>query len=513
MKKRMWSSTQTLCLLATLAWGLVAHAYGFLNGNFSHDSLNAFHATWAENRIKTSTGRFFVEAYRFFTRGDVVLPWLIGLLALLWVGLAVYFVVRLLDVESKPVMVLISGIMITNITITAQTAAFIHELDCNCFAMMLAVLAAWLWRRYRNIPAFALGAVLLMGSMGIYQAYFSTAAALMVFRLLLDLVEGREIKPAFLDGLRAVAMLLCGAVLYFCASQCIYRITGISAHERPSIFALENIADLPGHLLGLAGETWREYFTFLRLRTYSEFFKNLNVAEAVLTAVLAVALSLRTKNGRAARAVLTAAMAMLMPFAMNFTYFLVDGASHELMIYSIWLTPVFFLAVLTRTGKAGQLSRDLCIGAGCVLVALLLVQNVKLSNAAYMKKDMEAKAALSNMTRVVAQMEQREDYVFGQTPVAFVGTGHASRDNHTEFDKVRFLVGVWETGPVPYDTSVYYYNAYKAYFDYVLNYPLVFCEDTVRNELVRTQQVQDMPAFPDKGYMQMIDGVLVVKMG
>ena len=51
--KRLW-----LCLLATLVWGLVAHAYGFLNGNFSHDSLNAFYATDAENWIKTARDAF-----------------------------------------------------------------------------------------------------------------------------------------------------------------------------------------------------------------------------------------------------------------------------------------------------------------------------------------------------------------------------------------------------------------------------------------------------------------------
>ena len=453
-----------------------------------------------------------MEAYRFFTRGDVVLPWLIGLLALLWVGLAVYFAIRLLDVESKPVMVLISGIMITNITVTAQTATFIHELDCNCFAMLLAVLTAWLWRRWRNVPAFALGAVFLMGSMGIYQAYFSTAATLMVFRLILDLTEGRRIKPAFLDGVRAVAMLLCGAVLYFAAGKFIYRFTGISPLERPSVFALENIADLPAYLCGLAAETWRGFFPFLGHRAYPDFLRKLNIAVAAVTALLATGMALRWKEGRAARGILTVLLAMLLPFAMNFTYFLVNGSSHELMIYSIWLTHVFFLVLLTRVGKAEQLRRSVCVGAGCLITVLLLVQNIQLSNASYIKKDMEAKATLSTMTRVVAQMEQREDYVFEETPIAFVGTSHPYGGT-PEYEKVMFLIGEWENNAVAWDTSVNHYNAYKAYFDYVLNYPLVFCEDAVRNELAQSRQVQDMPAFPDKGYMQMIDGVLVVKMG
>lgn len=506
--KRLW-----LCLLATLVWGLVAHAYGFLNGNFSHDSLNAFYASGAEDGIKLATGRFFVKVYRFFTRGDLVLPWLIGLLAILWISLAVYFVVRLLEVDSKPVMVLVSGIMITNITVIAQTATYIHELDCNSFALLLAVLAVWLWRQWRNLPAFVLGAGLLVGSMGIYQAFFSTAATLMIFCLILDLTDGRKIKAVFLDGIRAVGMLFCGAALYFAAGRFIYKITGITPYARTDLFSSNGLGAFLAVWTELIGKTYVSACSFLANSAYSLIVQKMNLAEAGIAAVLAIWLAGRVKDQRAARTGMVCILVLLMPFAMNLTFFLASGEEvHELMSYSIWLTHAFLLVLLMRQRKRGGLCRNVGLGVGCALVALVLWQNVCLANEAYMKKDMEAKATLSTMTRVVCQMEQREDYVFGETPVAFIGVSHPYGDS-LEYEKVGRLIGLDQNNAIFYDARESYYSTYKAYFDYVLNYPLVFCEDFVFYELKGSKQVQDMPAFPDKGYMQMIDGVLVVKMG
>ena len=502
-----------LCLLVTLIWGLAAHAYGFLNGNFSHDALNAFYLTEAEIRWKIELGRYFAPVYHLILRGRVILPWLVGLVSILWVGLAVYFAVRLLDVKSKPVMVLISGIMITNITVTAQVATYIHELDCNSFALMLAVLAVWVWRRWRNLPAFALGAVLLMGSMGTYQAFFSTAVTLMVFRLILDLTEDREIKTVFLDGVRAVGMLLCGAVLYFIVGRYIYRMTGLAPQSRTDLFTRSGVGSFLAAWTGLLKGTYLNAYGFLKHAAYSGTVQMLNVLVVGIDVVLVAWLTARTKNRRIARVAMACVLMLLMPFAMNLTYFLAKGKGvHDLMAYSIWLVHVFALILLSRVGKPGELGRDVCLGAGCLMVALVLWQNVQLSNTAYIKKDMEARSTLSNMTRVVAQMEQREDYAFGETPVAFVGAFNIY-GNTPEYTSVEPIMGLGESGAIPTDFTSYYYNAYKTYFDYVLNYPMVFCEEEMRDSLAQTQQVQDMPAFPDKGYMQMIDGVLVVKMG
>ena len=80
-----------------------------------------------------------------------------------------------------------------------------------------------------------------------------------------------------------------------------------------------------------------------------------------------------------------------------------------------------FALRLAEVSQISALLRRFVMWVAYVLVAVLLVQNVTIANTAYVKKELDADATLSTMTRVADQLEQREDYVLGETPVAFIG--------------------------------------------------------------------------------------------
>ena len=93
------------CLLFTFGWGLLAHAYGFLHDSFSHDVLNALVADNVETYWKMQLGRFSAVLYRRIIRGPVTMPWLLGLLALLWTALALFLTAKLLRIRSGHVVI------------------------------------------------------------------------------------------------------------------------------------------------------------------------------------------------------------------------------------------------------------------------------------------------------------------------------------------------------------------------------------------------------------------------
>lgn len=98
-----------ISLAATYIWGLLAHGYAFSNINLSHDSLREFHSEILGNNIKMSSGRVITPVYRDLFGSDVTIPWMMGLLALLWIGLSVYLIVRIFRVESPVMICLIAG--------------------------------------------------------------------------------------------------------------------------------------------------------------------------------------------------------------------------------------------------------------------------------------------------------------------------------------------------------------------------------------------------------------------
>lgn len=157
-------------LEAAFLWGLLTHAYAFLNNAISHDSMREFHAAVEGNNIKMSAGRIFVPLYRDLLRSDATLSWLIGMLSIFWIGLAVFLVIRMFRIESKGLAFLTAGILSANITVAATAATYIHDLDCNMFSMLLSVGAVYLWRRLRY--GWMWGGILLMVSLGLYQSFF-----------------------------------------------------------------------------------------------------------------------------------------------------------------------------------------------------------------------------------------------------------------------------------------------------------------------------------------------------
>lgn len=182
----------------TFIFGFVAHGYCFLNVLFSHDNLIIF-ADRSEEQWKLTLGRFFVPIYRAL-RGGYNSPLLIGVLALLWISLSVYFCCRFFDIKSRAVTAAVSAVFTVNLTVIAQASTYLYELDFDMFALLCAVLAAYLWKKGGKalfaVPLF------VFASLGIYQSYVEATVALMIMHSIVALVKeyNADVKQIFKKG-------------------------------------------------------------------------------------------------------------------------------------------------------------------------------------------------------------------------------------------------------------------------------------------------------------------------
>ena len=496
-----------LCLLCALCWGLIAHSYGFFNCSFSHDSLNAFYADAREMQWKLATRRFLVPVYRALFRGDFALPWLIGMLALVFIGLSLYLMARMLKLHRPLLLVLAGGILTTNLSVTAQTATYIHELDCNYLALLLAVGAVYLWYFYRGWLPFLGSAVLIFLSLGIYQSFFAAAATLMILMSLADLYRDKDVCLIIRRGLLGIGVLLLGLAAYCVFSELLLRLLHLQRTYGIAAQSASILRDLPRLLSG----TYADFFRGLNNPAYPDSFRLVLYATDILLLAGLIHILIQ-KRREPLRAALMAALLLLMPLAMDVTFLLTQGNQvHELTYYAIWMVWLLYLLTAFRPGTPPSNRR--WGKAVCVcLIGMILWQNVVFANTAYMKKQVAEKATYSTITRVLDRIEQREDYVYRETPVAFIGTG-GGIDYPTGYGNMHKLVGLHLNNSIGVDTPLPYYNAYQAYFRNMLDYPIVLCEESKWWELNNSSEVSKMPAFPSPDCIAMIDGVLVVKMG
>lgn len=512
VSEKYYNNRKTIFLvfLSVFAFGFFAHGFMFSNVAFSHDSLNEFNAAICGNDFRIQFGKFLVPIYRAITRGIIAIPWVIGILSLIYISFTVLLVVKMFNIKSKPLIVLISGIFTTNMAVTATATTFIHDLDCDMLALLLATLGAYLWCKYDK--GYLLGIIPCMLSMGLYQSYISVAITLIIFYCILSLLNSADYKLVFKKGLKGAGMVLSSSIIYLIGVKIALAVTNLHIVSGRSS-SLDFIANrsLKSILYGI----FRTYAMVPYKLITTEFMcpKWLTILLCISLILIAGFMIIFTLSKLEVKArLLVIALIIAMPLGMNFIGVFVLGNTHDLMLYSIWLVYLFALLVIWQYCKnkvnLKEIKKDVVKGLAVVLVGLLLVTNIYTANSLHLKKKLEYDATMSYMTRVVYSVENFEDYVPGKTQVVFVG-GPSELVNIPGLDKYENIVGI----DTPYALWMSNSSRCNAYFKYVLLNPAVIADEQTFVEMNKNEIVKSMPVYPAEGSMQYIDDILVVKLG
>ena len=517
--KEKWKvnkKTLFICLIVTFIWGLIAHSYGFFSGAFSHDSLNEFNALNGIYSWKIQLGRVIVPLYRMIFRGALTMPWLIGLLSLFFIGLTVFLITKIFRIRSVWMIVIIAGIFTVNQTVTATAATYIGDLDSNMMALLLSVFAVYLWQRFRF--GWLAGIIPVGLSMGLYQSYVSVTITLVLIYLILELLNSAgTAKTVFIEGIEAVAMLIGGGILYIILMKAVCFVTGISilsgAYNSVDTFTTLSF----GELIYYAFRAYLEscYNILAPISLYS--YKLVIALHIIMILIGAYFVIRKWIHIEWKEKLLTVVLILLLPLGMNVAYVLAGGMGHDIMYYAMWLTYLLVIllaqsnfkdhAIITGKEARRYIHSGLAVISVC-LVCISLWSNVQVANAVYLKKDLEAEASLSLFTRIVYQMEQVEGYVPGETPVVFVGDPDEQIEEGWGYGRISELTGASYTSVLGAALRTYY----QRYFDYVLMNPAVMADAETWDEITANEIVADMPSYPESGSIQLIDGVLVVKL-
>ena len=495
--------------LCVFAWGLVAHGYAFMRSAFSHDSLNEFNGADGSNYWKIQLGRFVVPLYRAVFRTDLTLPWLVGVLSMVWIGLAVFLIVRMFRMESKLLICLTAGILTANMTVTGAASTYMMDCDYDMFAMLCSVAAVYLWKNVRW--GWLMGAIPVAVSLGIYQSYVTVTIALVMIVCILELLQDGVFRNVFGRGMKAIGMILLGGAGYYAALQAVLWITGIpiSSGDYHSLDTMLTLT--PKFIILLALYAYGDWFHRLTnpVSPYPEFLVQ-GINFLLLLAAAAILLyGIWKRREKWLEMLLCIALAAVLPLGMNLIFVLSAGVIHDLMVYSTWLTYLLILLLADWFSKQNVCRGREILRTSCmVLTAVMLYSNVQTANVVYLKKDLEQEAFLSLMTRVISRMEDYEGYIPGTTPVVFVGNSSQVNEFISGFEKYHGIVGA-DMGVT--DTSDD--DRIRRYFHYILGNPAIMARNDIWNAMQDDERTAAMPAYPSEGCIAMMEDVLVVKLG
>ena len=189
--KREWKTA----FVWTFIIGLLIHMPVMLSDVPNHDGLSSMY--FDQNMI--TSGRWFLMIACGFS-SFYTLPWVIGLLGLLFLGLCAAALTEVLEVKNSFGIVLMGGLLVS-FPALASTFAYVFTLDGYMLALFLAVLAVLFTKKSRF--GFVWGGICLAFSMGTYQAYVSMAMLLSIYCILMTAMDdgdpGEKVKRSLLS--------------------------------------------------------------------------------------------------------------------------------------------------------------------------------------------------------------------------------------------------------------------------------------------------------------------------
>lgn len=501
-------------MLWTFLLGFAAHGFMLVNLSVSHDAVFDFYDGLLAHQHQIGLGRILEPVYREITASGLLMPWTTGLAAFFWLGIAVFLVCRLLHLCKKTEIFLTAGIMTVNISVTAVGAAYTPWLAADMFALLMAVLSVFFWQLYgsrREKKWLLFGVLSIFCSLSVYQCYLAVAVVLMIFVSMRYLLEGKRAADVFKNGIAGIGVIGAGGLLYYILMQAVCSLVKTPLAEG-YYDSVTNLWDNREPVLHRVVSCLKEAATHFFAKDESIYpypvVWAVNAVLIFLCAFLLVRL-LRSENlcrGEMGKAewLLFLALLTALPFA-AYMMRLLNTDVHDLMVYAVWLLYLVPLLLQKRTVHAAAGDRKMyCLVAA--LLCFIIFEDIQTDNAVYVKKKVEAGATLSLMTQILSQVEQTEGYVPGETPVLFVGQVSEILQELPGTQRVKGISGCNKTSAITYE------GTYQAYFDNVMLRDVEVIVERDAGDLLKEPEIARMPAYPQEGYVKLVDGTAVVKL-
>ena len=366
-------------------------------------------------------------------------------------------------------------------------------------------------------------AVLLALSLGLYQTNLACFCLVLLAWFLVLLFRGEEgIKLRYYIA-KCLGSAVCGAALYWGILQIILKISGVAMTNYQggaSTSPLNMLKSLPQSIVKCYAQFWDYFFgDTVRHNVLQSFGVLYALAFLVVGAALVrrLAVVLRRKNAETAFYAVAAVLVMplasvIFLLAASQATFYIPMAGGTALFFPVcfWLLDSARPASNTETSgknKAGKVEK-----AALLLAAAGILYGSVFMSAIDQQAMYEGRKATKQIADLVASELVAEGYydLPEKLPVMLVGRPSANplfRTHVIYWDANDYAqVGLFEK-----ENAATMRYSWNAVFRDLTPMQLELCSDEVYDELIRTEEIKRMPTFPEKGSMQEIDGVYVIK--
>ena len=496
--KKTWK----IAFLSAFFIGLLIHLPVMLSDIPNHDGLASMH--FDQNMI--TSGRWFLMVACGFS-SYFTIPWVIGLIGLVWLALAAAALTELLELKDPVTITVVSGLLVS-FPALASTFAYVFTMDGYMMALFLAVLAVLLTKKYSK--GYLAGAVCLAFSMGIYQSYLPFTILLCVYSILIYFSEEKGVRGKIGYACRYLVMGIGGGVLYYVILQILLKVQGKVLDTYQGINSMEQM----GSGIGILATIQNMYRDFLAFTVHGDVLVNNIFSFAacmillLVTAFLLIRSMLRRKWWKNPTFfVIMILLAVSVPLLTNVILLISPNVTYHLLMRYQWVLYLILMVAYAERYTTGERRWDAAVQWASLLAAVVLVFNYGISdNIGYSNLEKKYEKTYAYCVRLLDRIEQTPGYYQG-IPIALVGV-----IGYDEFPTTD-ITGKVTDGMIGLsgDYLIYKGADYQAFMKNYLGATLNFLDPDTVGEIYMTQEYIDMDTFPGPNSTKVVDGILYVK--
>lgn len=487
---------------AAMIFGLIAHLYMFMNKlpNYDDMGLNGFGATFR-------LGRWFLwvlGAVAYHLDFVYSLPWVNGLVTLIFIALSAGLVADLFQIKSMAGNVVLGAAMAVYPSWTA-TFFFMFTAPYYAIALCLAVCAVCMTVKGKRF--FLPASVILACSLGIYQAYFPFAAAIYVIVIILTILKPeynfwKVVKQSFYY----LGQLATGGIIYFIITKFSLEVTkqqladykGVDAIGSFSGFRFVEFAKLiVKDFFGLAYNNNLE-LSYNYVTKFMYFF-----LFALSGALIIACLKRLISEQQYLKAVELTVMGFCFVIAVNSIYIVCKDV-YSLMRYpyvSLLILPMCLIDQYKRIEATQRAANRVRLTEWVTMLILTagILSYCHYANAQYLSLHLGFEQASAYYGTVITQIKELKGYD-PEMKTAFIGYGSIE-------DRSLYRNQVMEV----FDMSGRDTVMAQAYsIEYFLKYYCGFDTKLVEMDADK-EEIKRMPVYPAEGSIKIVDDIVVVK--
>ena len=490
--------------LTAFVVGMLTHLYMFTNNLLTWDSMFSLYAP----QEMTGIGRPFLR-YLCAVSSDFNLPLVLGTLSVCYLGLTAAALVECFGIRSRIYGMLVAALVVT-FPVVSGTFCYLFTADGYMFAFFLSVLSVILaekgcvgeWKK--GCPWVIAGALTLAVSLGIYQAYFAVTITLCCLKLLLFLLKEDWKKIRSFAG-AYLGMGMAGYVFYLLAVRLFRLWKGVGLLSYNGVDRLDHfvLSDVPRGIY----TAYRQFFSFAlrsNVLTTNGFMTFCVIALLVFGVCSYLYRLFQYKKGFLFRLIAAVVLVLLLP--VGATIFCV--MSPDVFIYILLRMPwvLFFLFVLELAEQSGTRAAVQLATAG--LTVCMVFQFYLVSNIVYYNMNEKYEKSYALCVRLADRIEQQEGY-YPWIRTLFVGAKPDDAKYPSTEVTTDVLSGYY---PARSDFFLNSTDKYAEFFSHYLSISLAPVSDEEEEDFLQRDDVKNMDTFPAEDSVQIIDGILVVKM-